>query len=67
MTFLRFAVMDMPAMMASYLPACSAGMMPSQAWLTISQSAPMRLQISVARSSSKPTSFPEESVKFQGL
>ena len=42
MTFLRSSVMLMPAMMASYFLALSAGMMPSQSWATISHFTFMR-------------------------
>ena len=62
----RFGVTFMPAMMASYLPAWSAGMMPSQSWATTSHLTFMRRQSSIASSGSKPSSLPCGVEKFHG-
>ena len=62
----RLSVMFMPAMIASYLDAFSAGMMPSQSCATTSHCTFMRPQSSLARSTSKPSSLPPGAVKFHG-
>ena len=53
-------VIDIEAMMASNLPAWSAGMMPSQSCVTNSHSAFISSQSALAISMSKPSSLPSE-------
>src|SRR3546814_10708734 len=55
---LRSSVIDIEAMMASYLRACRAGMMPSQSWVISSHSTFISSQSALAMSMSKPTRLP---------
>ena len=64
--FLRSSVMDMDAMMASYLRASSAGMMPSQSCCTSVHSAPISAHSALAMSMSKPTSLPSAVTELNG-
>ena len=60
----RLAVIDMPAMIASYFPPVSPGRMPSQFCATISHFALIRRHSSFARSISNPASVPSGFVKL---
>ena len=56
----------MPAIIASNFPDCKAGIIPSQSCSTIVQFLLIILHSSVAKSTSKPMSFPEASLAFHG-
>ena len=67
MAFSRSGVIVIEAMIASTFLAFSAGISPSNDWLTISHSAPICAQSALATSMSKPVSSPEGSTQAKGL
>ena len=64
---MRFSVMLMPSMIASYLPAFRPGMMPSQSCETHSHCISSREQRLLPRSISKPISLPSDACPLYGM
>ena len=59
-------MIDIEATIASIFLAFSAGISPSNAWLTISHSTPIGAQSALVTSMSKPESSPDGRTKAKG-